>query len=100
MAEATKLPKHKKKERRERKLQTLGNIWSGHHQISGDKRKKVKMNASGERENYSKPNNKHYYQRDKHLECSPCKILRIFLKVNEGRTSTDGRDKRKIHDDP
>ena len=42
--------------RRKGNLQVLGNIRSGHHQTSGDERKKLKKSISGERENYSKPN--------------------------------------------
>ena len=37
-------------------IQILGNIGSRHYQISGDERKKLKKNISGERESYSKPN--------------------------------------------
>ena len=42
--------------RRKENLKVLGNIRSGHRQISGDERKKLKKSISGERENYSKPN--------------------------------------------
>ena len=37
-------------------LEILGNIGSGHHQISGHERKELKKNISGEPENYSSQN--------------------------------------------
>ena len=37
-------------------LQILGSIWSGHHQTSGDERKKLKKNISGWRKSNSKLN--------------------------------------------
>ena len=35
------------------------------------------------------------HQRDKHLSCPPCKVLRNILKVNEGRTSTNTPENKK-----
>ena len=39
------------------------------------------------------------HQRDKHLDCYPCKILGTILKVDKGRTSTNGLENRKTNDD-
>ena len=40
------------------------------------------------------------YQRDKPLRFLPRKILGTILKVNEGRTSTNGQEIKKTHDVP
>ena len=37
--------------------------------------------------------------KDKHLGCSPCKILRSILEVVERRTSTNGPENKKTNDD-
>ena len=39
------------------------------------------------------------HQRNKHLDCPPCKIHRTILKADEGRTSTNGPKNQKTHDD-
>ena len=38
-------------------------------------------------------------QRDKYLCCPPHKLLGTILKVDEGRTSTNGLENKKTHDD-
>ena len=53
----TKLRKNQNA-RRKGNLQIHGNIGCGHHQTSGDERKKKQKNIQGEQENYSKPNYK------------------------------------------
>ena len=56
MMEGIELPDKKKKQNccRKGNLLVLGNTRSGHHQTSGDKRKKLKQTLSEERGNYSK----------------------------------------------
>ena len=54
MAKEKELPKSRKNQNawRKRNLQTLGNIRSGYHQTTDDKKKK--LNTTGERENFLK----------------------------------------------
>ena len=63
-------------------------------------KEKIKKSISEEWENYSKPTIKQKsHQRDKHLGCLPCKILRTFLEVNKGRISTNETENKKTNDD-
>ena len=39
------------------------------------------------------------HQRDKHLSCSPCKILGTILQIDEGRTQANGPEDKKTNDD-
>ena len=80
MMKVIKLP-NQEKNRRKGNLLELENIGSRHH-TSGDERKDLKKSISGERENYSKPNNIAEISSKK-------KILVTSLKVDEGRTSTN-----------
>ena len=55
--ERIELPTKYQNARKKGNLQILGNIGSGHHQISGNEEKnKIKKNIFGERENNTKPN--------------------------------------------
>ena len=38
------------------------------------------------------------HQKDKHLGCSPCKILWAILELDKGRTSTNGPENKKTND--
>ena len=40
-----------------------------------------------------------FIKRDKHLDCSPCKILGTILKMYEGITSTNESEGTKTYDD-
>ena len=39
------------------------------------------------------------HQRSKHLGCFPCQMLRMILKVNKGRTSTNLPENKKTNND-
>ena len=57
---------------------------------------KEKRVISVKRENYKKTTiEQKFHQRDKHQGCPHCKILVTNLKVDEGRTSTNGSENEK-----
>ena len=81
-------------------LKIIGNIGSRHHQTSGGEGKKFKKNTPEERKNYTETNYMaEILLRDKYLGCPPRKILGTILKVEEGKTSTNGPMNKKTHDD-
>ena len=88
MTERVRTAKLRKNQNAQRKgnLQILGNIGSGHHRTSGDKRKKFKKRISGERGNYWKPIVEISSKGQTPELYPPGKILWAILEVDEGRT--------------
>ena len=78
-------------------LQVLGKSESGHHQTSGDEGKnKKRISQMNEKTSLNKTLQQESHLRDKHLDGLPCKILRIILELDEGRTQTNGPETRKL----
>ena len=84
---------------REGNIQMLGNIGSGHHQISGDERKNFKrIPQENEKITRNQTISQKSHQRNKYLGCPPRKVLGNILKVDK-RTSTNEPENEKTHND-
>ena len=85
--------------RRKGNLLVPGNIESGHHQTSGDERKNIKrVSLTNEKTSRNQALQRDSYQRDKHLDYHPCKILWTILETGKGRTLTNIPEDKKTND--
>ena len=82
---------------RNRNLQILGNIGSGHHKKKTEMKEKIPQENEKTTKNQTKSEVSNH--RDKSLGFSPCKILGNILKVDKGRTSINEPGNKKTHVD-
>ena len=81
---------------RKRKLQVLENIKSGWHQSIGDEIKKKRISQLSEKASWNQSLQLESRREDKYLGCSSFKIFRTILKMDKGRTSTNGPKEKKL----
>ena len=101
MTEGIELPNQEKKRMiGEKKLTNTWEYWKLTPSKKWRWRKKLKKSIFGEQGDYSKPN----YIAETLSKgwtpgmCTPCEILETILQVDEGRTSTNGPENKKTHD--
>ena len=90
--------KEKSEHSEKRNLQVIENTVNGHHQTSRDEKNLKRVSQENEKTTRNQTIEKKVHQRDKHQPCPPRKILGIIFNAEKGRTSTNGSENKKTHD--
>ena len=80
---------------RKGKLLVLAITWKRDHQTGDDEGKESQTN---EKYTCNQARQQESHKKVKHLGCPPCKIIGTILEIDDGRTSTNEQEDKKVND--